>query len=143
MDKLIKWIVVLVVLALLWKFAVPKLQERFGRSGESEESVEAGCATAAATASETWGSGISRFVNPPYDIEGWSRFTNEVEADIRVAERQCGCSDAECTNGREAMAELRRLVLDLDDAIRSGTAPPDDIVRRQERVDELIEKAGE
>ena len=42
---------------------------------------------------------------------------------------------------RDAMRDLRTLVGNMDNAITSGSPPPDDAVQRQEAIDTKIETA--
>ena len=41
------------------------------------------------------------------------------------------------------MRDLRSLLSDLDSAIRNGSAPPSDLVQRQEAIDKQIDEAAE
>lgn len=146
MDRIFKGLVAIVVIFVLWKFAVPWIQKQ-RTGGTSVSSSAAGgdnsCVRAAERASEAWGSGLSRFVNPPYDVNAWSSFRSDVDAKIGAAESACSCAAESCTKTRGAMNDLRSLVNDLDGSIRNGSAPPDDAVQRQEAIDNQINEAGE
>ncbi|HEY2325839.1 MAG TPA: hypothetical protein VGJ82_23485 [Thermoanaerobaculia bacterium] len=41
------------------------------------------------------------------------------------------------------MGDLRSLLSDLDSAIRNGSAPPSDVVQRQDAIDKQIDEAAE
>lgn len=143
-GKLLKWIVIIAVLFLDWKFLGPKIREKLGSPSRSESTAAnaaTGCADAAAAASEKWGSGLGRFVNPPYDLDEWGRFRTSVEAKIATAQAQCGCDSDSCRSVRSALDDLRSLVAEMDTSIRSGSPPPADAVQRQEAIDNAIESA--
>jgi len=101
------------------------------------------CINAADAASSTWGSGIARFVNPPYDLEAWASFKRDVDSKISAADAECSCGEESCVKVKSAMSDLRSLVSDLDNAIRSGGSPGQDIVQRQEQIDNQIDAARE
>jgi hypothetical protein len=138
LGRIVKWLVVLALLALAWKVAVPWVKQKGGSGGGSVSQGNSSCATAAERASENWGSGLGRFVNPPYDVEAWSHFQSDVESAIAGAESQCTCAAKSCSDIRDAMRELRNLVSEMGTAIRSGTSPPFDAVQRQEAIDNKI-----
>src|SRR5205085_2515443 len=81
--------------------------------------------------SETWGSGIGRFANPPYDLGAWGEFRTRVDAASAKADALCSCDADSCRKSRQAISDLRTLVSDLDTSIRHGSPPPGDIVPRQ------------
>ena len=147
LGKLLKWVSILVVIVVGWKMFGPQIKEKLNSSGRTEASRSAGvdssCADAAARASERWGSGLARFVNPPYDIDGWGRFRTDVDAAIAKAQAQCGCASESCTRAKGALDELRTLVAEMDGSIRSGMPPPSDAVQRQESIDNAIDSARE
>ena len=95
----------------------------------------------AAGASETWGSGVGRFANPPYDMAAWDDFRSRVETGARRAQEKCLCGDAACNSAKSAMSDLRGLVSEMDSALRSGSPPPSDLVQRQEAIDNAINAA--
>jgi hypothetical protein len=99
------------------------------------------CAAAAAAAGDTWGSGVGRFANPPYDTAAWDDFRSRVEREARQAQEKCLCGDAACNTAKGAMSDLRSLVNEMDSALRSGSPPPSDLVQRQEAIDNAINNA--
>jgi hypothetical protein len=99
------------------------------------------CAAAAAAAGDTWGSGVGRFANPPYDAAAWDDFRSRVEREARQAQEKCLCGDAACNTAKGAMSDLRSLVNEMDSALRSGSPPPSDLVQRQEAIDNAINAA--
>jgi hypothetical protein len=99
------------------------------------------CAAAAAAAGDTWGSGVGRFANPPYDAAAWDEFRSRVEREARQAQEKCLCGDAACNTAKGAMSDLRSLVNEMDSALRSGSPPPSDLVQRQEAIDNAINAA--
>jgi hypothetical protein len=140
MRNLLKLAVVVVIVWAIWKVGVPWWESRNrGASGPAE--AGSSCPAAAERASNTWGSGLGRFANPPYDLAAWGDFRGRVEESIRKAESECGCSQPSCESVRDALRDLRGLIADLDTSIRNGTPPPGDIVQRQERIDNAIEQA--
>lgn len=144
MSRLVKLIVVIVILFFVWKYGLPWLQrQQSGGSSSTHAAATSGCPGAAARASETWGSGLHSFVNPPYDLNAWSTFHDSVESKISAAESECSCSGASCEKAHAAMRDLRSLLSDLDSAIRGGTAPPSDLAQRQEAIDKQIDEAAD
>jgi hypothetical protein len=141
-NRLLKWIVVIVLAIVAWKYGLPWAKERMRGSAASSSSPETSCASAAQHASETWGSGLHRFANPPYDLAAWSDFRGGVESEIARAQTECRCAQQSCETMRGAMNDLRSLVSDFDSAIRNGSPPPDNAVQRQEGIDTTIETAA-
>jgi len=140
-------IVVLIVLAIN-KWGKPWYRQHYGSGAAAsttgaQKPVENECVQSAQAASEAWGSGLKSFVNPPYDLNAWSSFRGDVESKITTAERGCTCADPSCEKVRDAMRDLRSLVSDLDNAIRSGGSPGSDIVQRQEAIDNRIDEAAD
>jgi hypothetical protein len=144
-GKLIKWIVIVALVVFGWKTFGPRIKAKLDSSTRSESSATSGagsvCVNGAAAASERWGSGLARFVNPPYDLDAWGRFRGDVEAQIAKAQAQCGCAEESCRTAKNALSDLRGLVSELDTAIRTGGETPSDIVRRQEAIDNAIDEA--
>ena len=128
MRGALRWLVVLVIVAIAVKYTLPRF-----RHTTSAAPPQSSCAGAAERASETWGSGLHRFANPPYDIAAWSDFRANVEAQISEAEK--------CESVRGPMRDLRALVDECDTAIRNGSPPPSDFVQRQEAIDNAIAAA--
>jgi hypothetical protein len=143
MNRLVKWIAVIVLAILAWKYAVPWAKQQMGRSGTSASSAQTSCPAAAQHASEAWGSGLHRFANPPYDTAAWSSFRSDVDEQIAAAESECRCSQQSCETARTALSDLRNLVSEFDTAIRNGSPPPDVAVQRQESIDVRIEAAAD
>lgn len=148
LQRIVKVIVIVAIGIAVWKVGVPwaKKQNFFGDAASAtggNSGAGASCPRAAANASAAWGDGLGRFVNPPYDLDAWTSFRAGVDEKIRDAESQCGCAEDSCAKAREALGDLRSLVSELDSSIRSGGAPPEDVVRRQERIDNLIDEAAD
>jgi hypothetical protein len=143
-NQLVKWIIIIALIVLAWKYALPWAKQQVGgHSTSSSTTSESSCTAAAQRASETWGSGLSHFANPPYDLGAWSSFRGDVDAKIAAAESECRASSQSCDTARAAMSELRSLTSDLDTAIRNGSPPPADAVQRQESIDTKIEAAAD
>ena len=142
-SRLVKWIAIIVVAILAWKYAMPWAKQQMRGSATPPSSTQSSCTGAAQHASETWGSGLHRFANPPYDLAAWSGFRGDVETQIASAEAECRCSQQSCETARTAMSELRSLVSEFDTSIRNGSPPPDGAVQRQEAIDMKIDAAAE
>lgn len=145
-SRLIKWVLILVVVFAAWKYGRPLLQRATSSSTSSASASgasggDSSCISAAERASNAWGSGIGRFVNPPYDLNAWSEFRGSVEEKISSAESACSADSDSCRKAQSAMRDLRSLVSDLDGSIRNGSAPPDGIVQRQEAIDNQLDAA--
>ncbi|HEV7427660.1 MAG TPA: hypothetical protein VGQ46_14950 [Thermoanaerobaculia bacterium] len=141
-NRLIKWIVVVALAAFAWMYALPWAKKQIQGHSTPAATSDTSCAAAAQHASETWGSGLHTFVNPPYDLGEWGRFRDGVESKIAAANAACRDSSQSCDMARDAMRDLRTLVANLDNAITSGSPPPDDAVQRQEAIDTKIEAAA-
>jgi hypothetical protein len=148
LGRIVKWLVVLVVIFAIWKYVLPWARNEAGSFGKSSNAAAGGgdsspCVNAADKASETWGGGLNRFINPPYDLDGWSNFKRDVESKIMDAQTACSCAEESCRKVKDAMSDFRGLVYDMDNAIRSGGSPGQDIVQRQEAIDRRIDEARE
>jgi hypothetical protein len=141
-NRLLKWIVVIVLAIVAWKYGLPWVKQHMPRSAAATSSPESSCTSAAQHASETWGSGLHRFANPPYDLSAWSDFRGGVESEIAKAQTECSCAQQSCETARGAMSDLRSLVSEFDTAIRNGSTPPENAVQRQESIDTTIETAA-
>ena len=142
----IKWLVIIGLVVFAWRVFLPWVEKQ-KLGGESRVSIsqlgDDTCVGEAERASEQWGSGLVRFVNPPYDIDAWTSFRSGVDSRISVAESKCNCPRESCQKVRDAMGQLRSLVSDLDTAIRNGSSPGGNIVQRQEHIDTMIEESRE
>lgn len=142
-TRLVKWILVIVVAAVAWKYAIPWAKKQIKGSAVSAVSTDNSCVAAAQRATEAWGGGLHSFVNPPYDLGAWSSFRDDVEKKIAIAQSECRASSQSCDQARNAMGDLKNLVAELDAAITNGSPVPDDAVQRQEAIDTKIEVAAE
>jgi hypothetical protein len=144
-SRLIKLVAIVAIVFLAWKYAMPwaKQQMRGSRTASSSSSAQSPCTTAAQHASESWGSGLHRFANPPYDIAAWSSFRSDVDTQIGAAESACSGAQESCEKARSAMSDLRGLVSEFDTSIRNGSPPPDAAVQRQEGIDAKIDAAAD
>ena len=136
--RLIKVLVAILIIGIVVKYTLPRLKRH---STPATTDTHASCGAAAARASETWGSGLRRFVNPPYDIAAWGDFRGSVDAQISAADSACNCGTPSCDSVRGALRDLRNLVGEFDTAIRNGSSPPSDAVQRQEAIDDTIAAA--
>jgi hypothetical protein len=143
MSRIVKLIILIAILYVAWKYGLPWLQRQGSGGSSTHAAATTGCPAAAARASEAWGSGLHSFVNPPYDLNAWSSFHDGVAGKISAAESECSCSADSCQKARAAMGDLRSLLSDLDSAIRNGSAPPSDVVQRQDAIDKQIDEAAE
>jgi hypothetical protein len=143
--KLVKLVIVIAALYLGWKYVLPKVKEKLDSSSTSSSASNVGsaCVDRAAAASEAWGSGLGRFVNPPIDLNEWGGFRADIETKIARAQAECGCAEESCRAAKSALGDLRALIAEIDAAARSGMPPPSDAVQRQEAIDEAITAAGE
>ena len=142
-GRVFKWVIFLAILFFAWKLLGPMLQKPVSSNASAGSSApDHSCVSAAARASETWGRGIGRFANSTDSTE-WSSFRGSVEMAIGAAESACGCAEQSCQTARAAMGDLRSLVRDFDDALRSNSGAPAGIVQRQEAIDNQIDSARE
>ena len=144
LSRIVKWLVIVIVAFLAWKYLSPRfLKSDAATSSPAQQPgfVSSSCIGAAEKASQTWGSGIGRFVNPPYDMDAWSIFRSDVDSKIANAQGQCACVAESCHKIQSALHDLSSLASDLDSALRSGSPPPSDIVQRQEAIDHQLDEA--
>jgi hypothetical protein len=142
-SRLVKWIVIIAIIFVAWKYALPWAKHQMQGHAISGVSTDSSCVTAAQRASEAWGGGLHSFVNPPYDLGAWAGFRDDVEKKIATAEFQCRASSQSGDAARSAMTDLKNLITELDAAITNGSPVPDDAVQRQEAIDTRIEAAAE
>lgn len=140
LDRLLKWGAVVAIVVIAHQYGLPWLKRHQLKSSASASALTP-CASAAEAATNRWGEGLGRFVNPPYDLAEWSGFRSGVIEEIARAERACACEKESCRKARTAMSQLRELSGGLDAAIRNGTSPPDDAVRQQAAIDDQITEA--
>jgi len=143
LARVIKWIVIALVLFFAWRFLSPYLKSGSSTGSTSGDSgfVNSSCIGAADKAAQAWGSGVGRFVNPPYDADAFSVFRSDVDTKIANAEGQCACVAESCRKIQSAMRDLRNLAGDLESSIRNGTPPGSDLVQRQEAIDRQLDEA--
>ena len=144
-NPLVKLVILAVVVYAGYKFGLPWAEEKNLLPGSGSSSPraarDAGCLGLAESASGVWAGGFSRFMNPPVDAAAWGEFRSEVDGAISRAKSGCGCPEESCGKAKEAMSALTSLVSEMDSAVRSGGPPPSDVVRAQERVDNLLDEA--
>ena len=138
MKTIIQLLVVIVLAFVIFKWWKSHQGAPTAAAGASPAQQ---CAAAATAAGDTWGSGVGRFANPPYDTAAWDDFRSRVEREAREAQEKCLCGDAACNTAKGAMSDLRSLVNEMDTALRSGSPPPSDLVQRQEAIDNAINAA--
>jgi hypothetical protein len=145
LSRVIKWIVALAIVVVAWKVVLPwaKSQKFGGSKASATGNADSSCVGSAESAANTWANGIGRFVNPPYDLNAWSSFRSDVDSKVNAAEAQCSGAEESFRKTRTALSELRGLVSELDASIRTGGAPPDGIVQRQERIDTMLNDAAD
>lgn len=144
MSKLVKLVIVAAVVFVAWKYGLPWIQGKTsGGSAATHASTDNSCISIADRASEAWGAGIGKFVNPPYDLDAWSSLSASVNSSIVATSTACGCAEESCTKVQSAMRDLKSLVSDMDSAIRSGQPPAGDIVQRQSAIDAQLDSARE
>src|SRR6059058_2487712 len=96
-SRLFKWIIVIAIVAAAWKFGLPWIRQHSSHAPATSTAVaDNSCITVADRATQAWGSGIGRFANPPYDLDAWSTFKNDVESKISAAESACSASAESC-----------------------------------------------
>ena len=142
LGRIVKWLVILALIFFVWKMAMPWIQKKSApAAAQSGQAADTPCVRAAAEASERWGSGLSRFASTTSETTEWQTFRGMAEGRIGSAESACGCDTPSCAKARDALRDLRGIVSDMDSALRSGSAPPGDVVQRQEAVDNTINEA--
>jgi len=145
MSKIVKLVIIVAILYFAWTKGLPKLKS-MGGSGAATSATgnsSTSCPDFAAKASEAWGSGLSRFVNPPYDVGAWQSFRSSVQSRIDEAKDSCRCSEPACAKTLEAMTSLESLIGSVDGAIRGGGPMPQDAPQQQEQIDQTIDAARE
>jgi hypothetical protein len=87
------------------------------------------------------GQEIGRVTTPPTDSPAWVEATYEIRDRIGDADRACTCPSSACDKARQALAELRGLVDDVDRLIGGDARLVGTLARRQEQIDVLLEQA--
>ncbi len=141
----VKRILIIAVIVVAWKIVIPQVgkTDLASLSSTSKAGGDNSCVRGAERASETWGSGLRQFMNPPHDVSAWTSFRSNVDSQIDAASSGCSCEASSCATARSAMRDLRGLVSDFDAAIRSGSPLPGDVVQRQETIDNRISTAAD
>ncbi len=143
-NPLMKLIIFAAIVFAAYKFGWPWVQKQgfLGtKSSVSSKGGNGGCVDVAMAASDAWGSGVTRFMNPPVDQSAWSDFRSDIDGRISRARSACDCADVSCAKVRAAMTDLSSLVSDMDNAVRSGAPPTLDIVGAQDRIDTTLNEA--
>ena len=94
---LIKLIIVAAIVVVIWKKGLPWWNAHQLPTATATSSSDNTCVSLAESASETWGSSIGRFVNPPSDLAAWDDFRSRVEQRVRSADGKCNCPAESCT----------------------------------------------
>jgi hypothetical protein len=143
-KTLIRWVIVIAVIVFVWKKGLPWWNEHHSASKPATASSPGqDSASAAAAASVAWGSGVGRFANPNVDMSAWDEFRSRVDQQARRAQERCLCGDSACNTAKNALADHRGLVSEMDSSLRSGSPPPSDLVQRQDAIDTAINSARE
>jgi hypothetical protein len=133
---------VVVVVLFTWKYGLPWWNaHQTSSSAPKTTSPGVNCVFAARAASDFFGGNLRAFSSPPYDMTAWDEFKSHVDDRISIAGTKCSCNDDACENAKHAMSELRALMGEMDNMVRSGSPPPSDIVQRQERIDNALDAA--
>src|SRR5260221_8336287 len=106
-SKLVKWVIVLAIVFVGWKYGLPWIKAKTGGSSSGTASTDNTCISIAGRASEIWGSGIGKFVNPPYDMDAWSSMSASVNSSIVATSTACGCPEESCQKVQSAMRDLK------------------------------------
>ena len=146
MRNLLKVALLAVVVYFAYTRVVPLLREPIRSSPAPDGTMSTGdtpCPDLAALASETWRSGLSHFINPPYRLSDWGLFHSDVQLKLADAKDGCRCTLPSCAKTREALLDLTTLVSSADSAVRAGQPMPSDAPKQQERVNQGIKAAKE
>lgn len=143
-NPLVKLVILAVVVWAGWRYGLPWVKQQ-GFLGTSKTTVtdtpNAACVSAVDDAVAVWSNGIVRFMNPPIEPAVWSDFRSDVDRKIEQASSACNCISESCGLGTQISRDLRRLLSEMDAAVRSGGPPPGDLVQSQEAIDLKIEQA--
>src|SRR5260370_36647509 len=117
MKTVIQLLIVLVLLFVAWKWWQKHQSAPTAAAGASASQE---CAAAAAAAGETWGSGVGRFANPPYDTAAWDDFRSRVGKQARQAQEKWPCGDAACKPAEGRMGQRPGFVHRLESPAGRG-----------------------
>ena len=139
MKTLILWAVILTIIWFAWDYF--KKHPHTDTAASAGSSAAQSCTSAASLTADAWGSGVGHFANPPYDTAAWDEFRSRIESQARRAEEKCLCAEPGCSTAKGAMSDLRNLITEMDQSLRSGSPPPADLVQRQEAIDNAVNAA--
>jgi len=146
MGKFIKLAVIVAILYFGYTVGRPWFKKHFQPTSSTTLSLASGsnaCVDSAMQARDAWGSGIGQYVNPPADKINWSNFRSDIDSRISSAQSDCGCAKDSCRDARAALSDISTLLHDLDTAVENDSPPPMDLAQRQERVDQLLDRASD
>lgn len=150
MDKIIKLVVLAVLLFVAFDRGLPWIQRNLAdradaigdvASGAATHGAASTCVSAADRASNAFGASIGRLGGPDGDLDSWSDFMDRVESKINQAEDRCECDVSSCEKASQAMSALAGVLRDFDDQKRGSGGLGSDPVRRQERINDLLDEA--
>lgn len=149
MGKLLTLAVVIVVVYFVYTQGLPWIEERLDGPGAASTAVGeegspggSGCIDAAEGANRVLHGELVRFGRPPIDPNAWSMAYQSISRAISTAEVDCSsCFGQACRSAQEALAEMRGLALQFDDAARGEAHGWSNPASAQERIDSLLDQA--
>ncbi len=146
MSKIIKYgIFALVVYFVIQKapLVVENISELgAGLSRKGSPVSQTHCLPAAERASDTFSSGLRDFSRPPFDLDAWDMFLEEVQRTVYTAENRCDCPRDSCQRASQAISELNGLIVDFDNSLR-GEGVSLNPARRQDTINRMLTRARE
>ncbi len=146
MGKIIKYGILIALVYFIvqnaprWVEEVTKVGS--GLSRKTGPVSQSHCLPAAERASEAFSEGLRDYAEPPFDIDAWDLFMEDVQRELYSAESRCNCPRDSCQRATDALSELSGLMADFDNSLR-GDSMPLNPARRQETIDRFLKRARE
>lgn len=144
-SRIVKVVVVIAIVYFGYTQVVPWVKSVGGGSGATDSGFSDGgasrCIDLAGRASSTLGSELRQYTKPPFDLVDWSATVNKVEMKIYEANSNCRCSAPGCNEARQALSEIKSLLVTFDGMVRGDTSGFTNPAAQLQEADRLLDEA--
>ena len=142
MGRLLALAIIAGVIYLALTQGMPWLKTAVGSgAGAAGGGESADCVARASDASDTVAGELVPQARPPVDTAVWGTVLLRAGGALAQAETACACPADACATATEAIYELRAMFDELDDIARGNPMGIGNPARRQERVNQLLDRA--